>query len=80
MKQDLELSFALMDAPFESARSTTALRLLAIAARRGCRIRVFAYEGAVMQTSRRSSPCQRGARPLGRGREPLPAEGGDRAR
>jgi tRNA 2-thiouridine synthesizing protein D len=50
MNKPLELSFALMDAPFESARSTTALRLLAIAARRGCRIRVFAYEGAVMQT------------------------------
>ena len=50
MNNPLELSFALMDAPFESARSTTALRLLAIAARRGCRIRVFAYEGAVMQT------------------------------
>ncbi len=50
MNKPLELSFALMDAPFESARSTTALRLLAIAAQRGCRIRVFAYEGAVMQT------------------------------
>lgn len=43
------LSFALMDAPFESARSTTALRLLAIAAARGYDINVFAYEGAVMQ-------------------------------
>jgi tRNA 2-thiouridine synthesizing protein D len=44
------LTFALMDAPYESARSTTALRLLAIAARRGFHIQVFAYEGAVMQT------------------------------
>jgi len=44
------LTFALMDAPFESARSTTALRLLQIAARRGLDIHVFAYEGAVMQT------------------------------
>lgn len=42
------LAFALMDAPFESARTTTALRLLDIAARRGCDIKVFAYEGAVM--------------------------------
>ena len=49
MNESLALSFALMDAPFESARSTTAYRLLAIAARRGCRISVFAYEGAVMQ-------------------------------
>jgi tRNA 2-thiouridine synthesizing protein D len=41
------LTFALMDAPFESARSTTALRLLKIAAQRGHDINVFAYEGAV---------------------------------
>ena len=41
------LTFALMDAPFESARSTTALRLIDIAARRGYDINVFAYEGAV---------------------------------
>ena len=40
------LTFALMDAPFESARSTTALRLIDIAARRGYDINVFAYEGA----------------------------------
>lgn len=42
------LTFALMDAPFESGRTTTAFRLLEIAARRGYRINVFAYEGAVM--------------------------------
>lgn len=41
------LTFALMDAPFESARSTTAMRLMDIAARRGYDINVFAYEGAV---------------------------------
>lgn len=41
------LTFALMDAPFESARSTTAFRLMDIAARRGYDINVFAYEGAV---------------------------------
>jgi tRNA 2-thiouridine synthesizing protein D len=50
------LTFALMDAPFESARSTTALRLLQIAARRGFDIRVFAYEGAVMQTFAQQRP------------------------
>jgi tRNA 2-thiouridine synthesizing protein D len=50
MGDKITLTFALMDAPYESARSTTALRLLAIAARRGYRIQVFAYEGAVMQT------------------------------
>jgi tRNA 2-thiouridine synthesizing protein D len=36
-----------MDAPFESARSTTALRLIDIAVRRGYNVNVFAYEGAV---------------------------------
>jgi tRNA 2-thiouridine synthesizing protein D len=42
------LAFALMDAPFENARTTTALRMLDLAARRGCELKVFAYEGAVM--------------------------------
>jgi tRNA 2-thiouridine synthesizing protein D len=42
-----KLTFALMDGPFESARSTTALRLIGIAAQRGYDINVFAYEGAV---------------------------------
>ena len=41
------LTFALMDGPYENARSTTALRLIDIAARRGYDINVFAYEGAV---------------------------------
>src|SRR6516162_8613947 len=42
------LTFALMDAPYESARTTTALRLIDIAVRRGCAVNVFAYEGAVV--------------------------------
>src|SRR5262245_11178621 len=41
------LTFALMDPPYESARSTTAMRLMNEAARRGYNINVFAYEGAV---------------------------------
>ena len=44
---DKTLTFAIMDAPYESARSTTALRLMNIAAQRGYDINVFAYEGAV---------------------------------
>jgi tRNA 2-thiouridine synthesizing protein D len=36
-----------MDPPYETARSTTALRLIDIAARRGHNVNVFAYEGAV---------------------------------
>jgi tRNA 2-thiouridine synthesizing protein D len=41
------LTFALMDAPYENPRSTTALRLIDIAVRRGYDVNVFAYEGAV---------------------------------
>jgi tRNA 2-thiouridine synthesizing protein D len=41
------LTFCLMDPPYEAARSTTALRLLDAAARRGFDVNVFAYEGAV---------------------------------
>jgi len=41
------LTFALMDAPFESSRTTTALRLIAAAIERGMNVNVFAYEGAV---------------------------------
>ncbi len=41
------LTFALMDPPYENARTTTALRLIDIAARRGYTVNVFAYEGAV---------------------------------
>ena len=47
MAEKKTLTFALMDAPFESARSTTALRLIEIAVRRGYDINVFAYEGSV---------------------------------
>lgn len=49
MDKKKTLTFALMDAPYESARSTTALRLIAVAAKRGYDINVFAYEGAVLQ-------------------------------
>jgi tRNA 2-thiouridine synthesizing protein D len=48
MSDKKTLTFALMDAPFESARSTTALRLINIAAKRGYNVNVFAYEGAVV--------------------------------
>lgn len=41
------LTFALMDPPYENARSTTALRLIDAAVRRGFNVNVFAYEGAV---------------------------------
>ncbi|MEW6268630.1 MAG: DsrE family protein [Thermodesulfobacteriota bacterium] len=41
------LTFLLMDAPYESARTTTALRIVDAALRRGFDVNVFAYEGAV---------------------------------
>jgi tRNA 2-thiouridine synthesizing protein D len=44
---DKTLTFALMDPPFENARSTTALRLIDIAIKKGYDVNVFAYEGAV---------------------------------
>jgi tRNA 2-thiouridine synthesizing protein D len=46
MSDKKKLTFALMDAPFENARSTTALRLIDLAVRRGYDVNVFAYEGA----------------------------------
>jgi tRNA 2-thiouridine synthesizing protein D len=49
MADNKTLTIAIMDAPYESARSTTALRLIDIAAKRGYNINVFAYEGAVLQ-------------------------------
>jgi tRNA 2-thiouridine synthesizing protein D len=48
MADQKTLTFALIDAPFESARTTTALRLIDIAVRRGYAVNVFAYEGAVL--------------------------------
>jgi|SRR5678815_1207191 tRNA 2-thiouridine synthesizing protein D len=53
--QTRTLTFVLMDAPFESARTTTAMRLLDIAARRGYQLNVFAYEGAVGLTFARQA-------------------------
>lgn len=46
MHERKTLTFALLDAPFESARSVTALRLIEFAARRGYTVHVFAHEGA----------------------------------
>lgn len=41
------LTFVLMDGPYENARTVTALRLIDLAVRRGHDLTVFAYEGAV---------------------------------
>ena len=41
------LTMALMDPPYESANSTTALRIITAALEKGIDVNVFAYEGAV---------------------------------
>ena len=47
MSAKKHLTFVLMDAPYENARTVTALRLIDVAVRRGHDVTVFAYEGAV---------------------------------
>jgi tRNA 2-thiouridine synthesizing protein D len=47
MNNDKCLTFLLMDAPYEQARTATAFRLIDAALRAGFGTRVFAYEGAV---------------------------------
>jgi tRNA 2-thiouridine synthesizing protein D len=50
------LTFALMDAPFESARTTTAFRLIHAALAHGHNVNVFAYEGAVALAFAKQAP------------------------
>ena len=44
------LTIALMDSPYESGTTTTALRIADAAVRKGHTVNVFAYEGAVSLT------------------------------
>ena len=46
-EQNKTLTLALMDPPYESANTMTALRLIAAALKQGIHVNVFAYEGAV---------------------------------
>jgi tRNA 2-thiouridine synthesizing protein D len=50
------LTFTLNDPPYESARSTTALRLVDAAIRLGYDVNVFAYEGAVALPFAKQTP------------------------
>lgn len=50
------LSIAIMDAPYESANSTTALRIIHSALNQGHNVNVFAYEGAVSLTMKDQTP------------------------
>jgi tRNA 2-thiouridine synthesizing protein D len=56
MTNSRTITFLLMDAPYESARSTTALRLVDAALRRGFNVNVFAYEGAVYMPFAKQAP------------------------
>jgi tRNA 2-thiouridine synthesizing protein D len=50
------LTLALMDPPYESANSTTALRIIHAALRKGVHVNVFAYEGAVCLALKDQAP------------------------
>ena len=50
------LTFVLNDPPYESARSTTALRLIDHAIKGGHNVNVFAYEGAAALAFARQTP------------------------
>ena len=50
------LTFVLNDPPYETARSTTALRLIDRAIRHGHPVNVFAYEGAVALAFSKQAP------------------------
>ncbi|MGH9935678.1 MAG: DsrE/DsrF/TusD sulfur relay family protein [Blastocatellia bacterium] len=50
------LTIAIMDAPYESANSTTAFRIIAAALKKGVHVNVFAYEGAVSLAIKDQAP------------------------
>jgi len=50
------LTIALMDPPYESATTTTALRIADAALAKGINVNIFAYEGAVLMTMRGQAP------------------------
>lgn len=50
------ITMAIMDAPYESGNSTTALRIVQAALEQGHNVNVFAYEGAVSLTMKEQAP------------------------
>src|SRR2546425_10908122 len=50
------LTIALMDAPYEKAATTTAMRIVSAALKKGIHVNVFAYEGAVSLTMKDQAP------------------------
>jgi tRNA 2-thiouridine synthesizing protein D len=51
-----KLTLALMDPPFESSNSTTAMRIIVAALNMGIDVNVFAYEGAVCLAQKDQAP------------------------
>src|SRR5688572_22109606 len=74
MSERTTLAFALMDAPFESARTATALRIIQAAIAKGHAVRVFAYEGAVALSFARQAAHANGVhgRDVAEENHPLP--------
>ena len=56
MANQSTLTLAIMDPPYESATTTTALRIVDAVLRRGANVTVFAYEGAVSLTMKGQRP------------------------
>ncbi len=50
------LTISIMEPPYESANSTTSLRIIDAALRKGINVNVFAYEGAVSLTIKDQKP------------------------
>ena len=50
------LTISIMEPPYESANSTTSLRIIDAALRKGINVNVFAYEGAVSLTIKDQQP------------------------
>ena len=50
------MTISLMDAPYASETTTTALRIVDAALRKGHKVNVFTYEGAVTLTMKEQAP------------------------
>jgi tRNA 2-thiouridine synthesizing protein D len=50
------ITVSIMEPPYEAASSTTAMRIIDAALRRGVNVNVFAYEGAVSLTIKEQKP------------------------
>ena len=53
---DKSLSILLMDPPYESESTTTAFRIISEAQKKGIKVQVFTYEGAVSLTVNTQKP------------------------